>query len=164
MPPPDAGRAPGPAGDAPGVLVFPPLLAVGVLLVGVGAHLLHPEPLSARLPMRIAGAACAASAIGIVAAARSEMIRAGTNVNPRLPSTAIVTAGPYRFTRNPMYLSLCLLNLGIGLILRDLTPVLLTLGLAGALHFGAIVREERYLERKFGGAFVEYRRRVRRWL
>jgi protein-S-isoprenylcysteine O-methyltransferase Ste14 len=63
-----------------------------------------------------------------------------------------------------MYLSLCLLNLGIGLLLRDLVPVGLTLALAVALHFGVIKREERYLEAKFGEVYASYQRRVRRWL
>ena len=92
------------------------------------------------------------------------MARAGTNVNPGLPANAIVTGGPYRFTRNPMYLALCLLNLGIGLLICDLVPTLLTLVLAITLHFGVIVREERYLERRFGDVYSAYRGRVRRWL
>jgi protein-S-isoprenylcysteine O-methyltransferase Ste14 len=153
-----------PAVDSPAVLVFPPLLALGVLLIGAGAHLLHPVPLSPRLPARVAGSLLATAAAWTALAARAAMARAGTNVNPRLPATAIVTDGPYRFTRNPMYLSLCLLNLGMGLLLCDLVPVLLTAGLAAVLHYGVIVREERYLGRKFAGAYSAYRGRVRRWL
>jgi protein-S-isoprenylcysteine O-methyltransferase Ste14 len=152
------------AADSPGVLVFPPLLAVGVLLIGAGSHLLHPVPLPPRLPARVAGAVLAGAAACIALAARAAMARAGTNVNPSLPATAVVTGGPFRFTRNPMYLSLCLLNLGVGLLLCDLVPVLLTAGLATVLHYGVIVREERYLERKFGGVYSAYRCRVRRWL
>lgn len=163
MPASEAGQTPVVA-DAPGVLVFPPLLALGILLVGVGAHFLRPEPLAPRLPLRIAGAACAAAAVCVVMVARSEMVRAGTNVNPSLPSTAVVTGGPYRYTRNPMYLSLCLLNLGIGLMLCDLVAVALTAVLAAILNYGVIVREELYLERKFGQVYLAYRSRVRRWL
>jgi protein-S-isoprenylcysteine O-methyltransferase Ste14 len=162
MHPSDASK--GPAADSPGVLVFPPALALVVVLIGAGAHLLHPVPVSPRLPARAAGALLACTAACIVLSALAAMARAGTNVNPSLPATAIVTGGPYRFTRNPMYLSLCLLNLGIGLLLRDLVPVLLTAGLAAVLHYGVIVREERYLERKFGGVYSAYRGRVRRWL
>jgi protein-S-isoprenylcysteine O-methyltransferase Ste14 len=150
--------------DSPGVIAFPPLLALVTLAAGVGAHFIHPVPIFPPLASRSAGALFASVAACLIIAARTEMARAGTNVNPSLPATAIVTGGPFRFTRNPMYLSLCLLNLGVGLLLCDLVPVLLTLALAAALHFGVIVREERYLERKFGDVYSEYRGRVRRWL
>jgi protein-S-isoprenylcysteine O-methyltransferase Ste14 len=63
-----------------------------------------------------------------------------------------------------MYLSLCLLNAGIGLVLRDLVPIALTLLLGAVLNWGVIVREERYLELKFGETYRAYRRRVRRWI
>ncbi len=153
-----------PAADSPGVIVFPPLLALAILLIGIGAHLLHPVPLQPRLALRMIGALSAIAAACFVIRARTEMARAGTNVNPGLPANAIVTGGPYRFTRNPMYLALCLLNLGIGLLICDLVPTLLTLVLAITLHFGVIVREERYLERRFGDVYSAYRGRVRRWL
>jgi protein-S-isoprenylcysteine O-methyltransferase Ste14 len=153
-----------PAADKPGVIVFPPLLALAILLLGIGAHLFHPVPLTPRPALRLMGSVSAIAAACLVIGARTEMARAGTNVNPGLPATAIVTGGPYRFTRNPMYLALCLLNLGIGLLMGDLVPTLLTLVLAIILHFGVIVREERYLERKFGVVYSAYRGRVRRWL
>jgi protein-S-isoprenylcysteine O-methyltransferase Ste14 len=153
-----------PTTDSPGVIVFPPLLAFVTLLIGVWAHFFHSIPISPRLPLRAIGAMFAILAGCFAFAARAEMAKAGTNVNPSLPATAIVTGGPYRFTRNPMYLSLCLLNLGIGLLLCDLIPTILTVGLAAVLHFGVIVREERYLERKFGEVYSTYRGRVRRWL
>lgn len=153
-----------PANDFPGVIAFPPLIFLIAVLIGVGAHFLFPVPLSPATPWRILGAVFAVAAATIVLSARVQMLKAGTNVRPDLPSTAVVTGGPYRFTRNPMYLSLCLLNLGIGLMLRDLVPVILTLALAAVLQTGVIVREERYLEAKFGEVYSSYRRRVRRWL
>ncbi len=153
-----------PTVDSPGVIVFPPLLALATILIGVGAHYLQPVPISPRLPLRAIGAVLALAGPSIALSARAQMVRAGTNVNPSLPATAIVTGGPYRFTRNPMYLSLCLLNLGIGLLLCDLTPAVLTIPLAAILNFGVIAREERYLERKFGDEYSAYRGRVRRWL
>jgi protein-S-isoprenylcysteine O-methyltransferase Ste14 len=96
--------------------------------------------------------------------ASRQMKRAGTNVNPDKPTIAIVTAGPYRYTRNPMYLSLCLLHLGIGLLINGVLPVLFTVPLALTLHFGVIKREERYLAAKFGEPYLAYQRRVRRWI
>lgn len=153
-----------PANDSPGVIAFPPLIFLITIVIGVGAHFLFPVLLSPPTPWRILGAVFAVTAATVALSARAQMAKAGTNVRPDLPSTAIVTGGPYRFTRNPMYLSLCLLNLGIGLMLRDLVPALLTLVLAAVLQAGVIVREERYLETKFGEVYSSYRRRVRRWL
>ena len=150
--------------DAPGVIALPPLIFLTVLVIGVAAHLLFPVAILPHLPWRILGAVLALTAGTIALSARAQMKRAGTNIHPTLPATAIVTGGPYRFTRNPMYLSLCLLNLGIGLLLCDLIPVLLTLVLATVLQTGVIVREERYLEAKFGEVYSSYRRHVRRWL
>ncbi len=89
---------------------------------------------------------------------------AGTNVRPDRPSLTVVEAGPYRFTRNPMYLSLCLLQLAIGFFLDGWAPVLFVVVLVLVLHFGVILREESYLERKFGEQYLSFKRRVRRWL
>jgi len=85
-------------------------------------------------------------------------------VRPDRPTTAVVTAGPFGFTRNPLYLSLCLLNLALGLILADIWLIVTTAIMAVVLQWGVISREERYLEAKFGEVYVAYRKRVRRWL
>ncbi len=92
------------------------------------------------------------------------MKAAGTNVRPDRPSLTVVKAGPYRFTRNPMYLSLCLLQMAIGFFLDGWVPVLFAFVLALVLHFGVILREESYLERKFGEQYLPFKRRVQRWL
>lgn len=136
--------------DAPGVIAFPPLLFFAVVAGGMASHFLAPVPLTPRLTLRIVGVIFGSIAGAIALWARAEMVRAGTNVRPDRPSTAVVTLGPYRYTRNPMYLSLCLLNLAVGLLICDLSPVALTLALALILQAGVIVREERYLTGKFG--------------
>ena len=92
------------------------------------------------------------------------MKAAGTNVSPHNPTLAIVKCGPYRFTRNPLYVSLCLLQLGISLRLNDWIALSLTLVLFGMLHYGVVLREEIYLERKFGEEYLAYKRSVRRWI
>jgi protein-S-isoprenylcysteine O-methyltransferase Ste14 len=94
--------------DSPGVIAFPPLLALATLAIGIGAHCIHPVPIHPPVVSRMAGALSASVAVCLIFTARNEMAKAGTNVNPSLPATAIVTGGPFRFTRNPMYLSLCL--------------------------------------------------------
>jgi protein-S-isoprenylcysteine O-methyltransferase Ste14 len=150
--------------DSPGVIAFPPLLFLLTLLIGIGAHLCCPISLTPRRPLQLAGAAIMLAAGGLALLAMREMRKSGTNINPTKPATAIVHAGPYRITRNPMYLALCMQNLGIGLLMCDLVPIALTAVLAIVLHFGVILREERYLEGKFGEVYLSYRRQVRRWI
>ena len=92
------------------------------------------------------------------------MKAAGTNVHPGMPALAIVEAGPFAFTRNPLYLSLILLLTAIGLALASPAFLVFVVPLVLVLHFGVVFREERYLEAKFGDAYRGYKGRVRRWL
>lgn len=92
------------------------------------------------------------------------MEAAGTNVNPALPSTAIVTSGPFRLTRNPLYLSMLSLYLGAALATNAAWLLILLVPLLAILHFGIVLREERYLEAKFGEPYRVYKTRVRRWI
>ena len=89
--------------------------------------------------------------------------KAGTNVDPAKPALTIVRGGPFRFTRNPMYLALCLLQVALGFFLDDWVTLLFVVPLAFILHYGVILREERYLAEKFGEPYLELRRDVRRW-
>ena len=91
------------------------------------------------------------------------MRRAGTNVDPGKPSTVIVDEGPYRFTRNPIYLANTLLYVGLSLVFNAVWPLLTLMPSLLLLHWGVVLREERYLEGKFGEAYLAYKRRVRRW-
>src|SRR5262245_4972804 len=107
-------------------------------------------------------------AIGLLSAslaiwAERVMKEAGTNVRPDRPSLTIVKGGPYRFTRNPMYLALCLLQAAVGLLLNGWVPLLFAVLLGLVLHFGVILREESYLEKKFGEQYLSFKRQVRRW-
>ena len=89
---------------------------------------------------------------------------ANTNVDPTQPTTTIVTSGPFRFTRNPIYTSLTLLYIGIALIVNSLLTILLLPIILVLMNVGVIAREERYLERKFGTQYLAYKQRVHRWL
>ena len=150
--------------DHPGVIAFPPLIFAACLTLGLGLHWLMPVMLSPRLPLQILGGVLLISSASTAIVASFVMRKAGTNVRPDKPATTIVTAGPFRFTRNPMYLSLCLLNTGIALLVCGLFPLLMTVVLATILQWGVIVREEKYLTTKFGPTYVDYCRNVRRWL
>ena len=153
--------------DNPGVVAPPPLLFAGTLAVG---FLLH-----SRLPMRLrlhtprifrftVGGSLIGLAITTAGLAFQAMQRAHTNVDPRHPTTAIVADGPFQFTRNPVYLSLTMLYTGIAVLFNAITALLLLPFLVLVLRRGVIDREERYLERKFGEQYLQYKSSVRRWL
>jgi protein-S-isoprenylcysteine O-methyltransferase Ste14 len=92
------------------------------------------------------------------------MRRGGTNINPYLPTISLVISGPYRFSRNPLSLSLLLLYVGLSLRIDTFWPLLLLIPLLIVFHFGVVVREEKYLETKFGEAYRAYCASVRRWI
>ncbi len=149
--------------DKPDVLVFPPLGFVLCLGIGIGLHWLWPSRLPAAIALKLAGGALIVGAALLALAARRAFKLAGTHIRPDRPATAIVSSGPYRFTRNPMYLALCLLHAGIALV-SGWSSILCTLPLlAITFHHGVIVREEKYLAAKFGAAYRSYQSSVRRW-
>src|SRR5262249_4175215 len=89
---------------------------------------------------------------------------AGTNILPSEPALTIVRNGPFRFTRNPVYLSFCLLQIALGFFLNDWITLLFVVPLIVLFHYGVVLREERYLTAKFGEPYLQYKREVRRWI
>jgi prolyl oligopeptidase len=155
--------------DTAGVRVPPPFIYLAGWLVGWGINRLIGGPvvpataaLSARLVpgliMIVAGVGLAVSAIWVIK-------RAGSNVAPMRPVTALVTNGPFRFSRNPMYLGLALISAGVAVSFNLLWPVIiLVVVVIPVMRRRVIVREEAYLERTFGRDYRRYRERVGRWL
>lgn len=153
--------------DSAGVIAHPPVLYLGALFIGLGADWLLALPPLPYLP----GATGLAAAIvlgplglGLLFTAAFRFIKAGTNIPTHLPSTALVTDGLYRYSRNPIYLGLTLVYLGLVAGLASLGALVLLLPLIATMQVGVIHREERYLERKFGDDYRAYKQRVRRWL
>ena len=91
-------------------------------------------------------------------------IKARTNLDVRKPTHKIVTSGPFRWTRNPAYLSLSLLVLGIAIVADSIWVLLLLVVVMIVTHYKVILREEAYLEQKFGVEYLEYKASVRRWV
>ena len=150
-------------GDYPRVIARPPLLYLGALLLGLLLNYLWPARIVSEgvrypggVPVIVLGAL-------VIAAAMREFRRAGTNVETHRPATALVTDGPYRFSRNPIYLGLTLIYAGIGLAANSLWTIVLLIPLLAIIRYGVIAREEAYLERKFGEKYVHYQTSVRRW-
>lgn len=91
------------------------------------------------------------------------MFQAGTTPNPTQPSTALVTHGPFQFTRNPMYLAWELICVGVGLVANSLWPIVMAVPAGMVTRRLVIDKEEGYLAAKFGVAYRDYKARVRRW-
>lgn len=147
-----------------GVIAPPPLIFAAFALAAHALEYWRAAPLFEAAARWSVAALLFVIAGGIVAAAIVQFRRAGTNVRPDRPALALATTGIYARTRNPMYLSLTLLYLALAAIDNNAWFLLLLWPLLGVMHWGVIRREERYLERRFGRPYVDYCRRVRRWL
>jgi protein-S-isoprenylcysteine O-methyltransferase Ste14 len=150
--------------DSPEVVVFPPALFGGTLLVGLLLHWLWPIAVLPPLAARLLGVVLLVLGYALARAAEASFKRGGTNIRPDQPTLTILTDGPFRFTRNPLYLAAAGLYAGVALLFNALWPLVLLLPMLAFLDWGVIRREERYLEAKFGDSYRAYRKRVRRWL
>ncbi len=153
--------------DNPGVIAPPPFIYLGGLALGLLLQRLVPLKYLPRPSRGIGltvGSTCISIALAVGVSGFRQMNNAHTNINPTHPATTIVTGGPFRFTRNPLYLGMTLLYIGITFLVNSLWLILILPAVLGLMTFGVIEREERYLERKFGTQYLAYKQRVRRWV
>jgi len=153
-----------PPEDRPAVLVHPPVLFLIVLAAGLALEFFRP---TAVLPGGWRWAVGALLILGggaLMTVCLRLMKRAGTTHKVQEAATAIVSAGPFARSRNPLYVSLVLVYLGAGAAADSLWVLGLAVPFTAALHWGVVLREEQYLEAKFGEAYLRYKASVRRWL
>lgn len=149
------------------IRVFPPLASVIAPLCAVGLEWLVPLTF---LPDRytlwavVAGVIVMLAAFALATTGVKAFKGAKTNVNPHQPALRLVTAGPYRFTRNPMYLGMVTLQIGLALTFSLDWGLPVAALLWAALHFGTVLPEEAYLTDRFGTPYTDYLDRTRRWL
>lgn len=149
--------------DIPNVIAPPPLLYLGPLLLGLAANHWWPWA-TVPAPWRwIAAGLCLGVSVVMVAALLA-FRRARTRPEPWKPTTALVVSGPYRFSRNPMYLGFTLIYAGVALLANSAWPFVLLPVVVLVMQRFVIYREERYLERIFGDEYRAYCAKVRRWL
>lgn len=154
--------------DIAGVILLPPYIFAAVLGAALLLQYLLPtnflQAYRAQEWQFWVGLIVSISAALLASYGAWEFKRLGTNVPPDKPTLTLVTTGPYRFTRNPMYIGFLALLPGIGLIFSLEWALILWPTLALALHYGVVKREEAYLENKFGAAYREFLSKTRRWL
>ena len=147
------------------VIVRPPFAWGLAVIAGLALNWLVPLPfLPVDLPAGWLGAIVFAFALALVVWAIVTITRAGSNVPTNLPTTTIVESGPYRFTRNPIYLGMFLGLIGLAIAFDSLWLLMMLVPFALVIRYGVVPSEEAYLERKFGDVYRGYRSRVRRWL
>ena len=142
----------------------PPLIYLVAIAGGLALHRAWPRPMPAGAPVRLLGVVQVVASVLLFGLSVQRFRAAGTPVPARKPTTAIVRTGPYRFSRNPIYLAFSMLQLGIAIWVGSWWLVA-TLAVALAIiHYVVVPREERYLEARFGAEYRDYKAAVRRWL
>ena len=154
--------------DAAAVRVFPPAVPALTILLGMALQRLWPiraDPgVDRSTRLWVGGLIVAGAFFGLGLWSVILFRRSGQNENPWKPTPQIVERGPFRITRNPMYLQMIIICIGVAVILAN-AWILLLMPLGGwVLQRLAILPEEAYLERKFGDTYRAYKNRVRRWL
>lgn len=142
----------------------PPFLVLALAVAGWVLWREAPVPFLPEMVARPLGALLATLALGLSAWAVLTLLRAGTGVPTHRPAKAVVRTGPYRFSRNPIYLGLALGFAAVAAWLNSAWFLVMDVLFVSLITTGVIVREEAYLRRKFGGEYEAYARSVRRWL
>ena len=142
----------------------PPILYLAGFLLGMVIGVLFPVPIWPGLWIRIVGILPLTAGIWLCFSAFKSLTRHKTPPQPNMPTVAIVQDGPYRFTRNPIYLGFSLLYAGASLIFNSLPALIVIIPVLIIIDRRQILREEAYLKGKFGDEYAAYKSKVRRWL
>jgi len=149
--------------DKPGVIAPPPLIFLAGIGLGVLIGWYWPGSFWPGSVRYVVAAVLVAAGFFVAFLALYRFRKAGTNVEPHKPTTAIVTDGPYGWSRNPIYLAMVGVTAGIAIALDNFWVVVMLAPVLLVMHFGVITREERYLTTKFGDEYRRYQKAVRRW-
>jgi protein-S-isoprenylcysteine O-methyltransferase Ste14 len=147
------------------VQIPPPLVYIAFIVLGaLLQYTIAPIPFPGDAWIRIIGAVIIAAGLALIFSALSVFKKTGQDPKPWTPSPELIVRGPYRWTRNPMYVGLTGFLVGLGLALNNLWFSLLAAIALLVVHFIAVLPEEKYLNEKFGNSYEDYRMKVRRYL
>ena len=151
--------------DRPNVIIPPPISWTLAILAGLVAGWLYAlQFVPTSIPRAWVGGGLFALGVALAVWAIVNIRKAGAQFDVHKPTTAIVETGPYRFTRNPIYLGMFLGQTGIAIGFDSLWVLAMLVPFYFVVRHGVVAREEAYLERKFGAVYRGYKSRVRRWL
>jgi protein-S-isoprenylcysteine O-methyltransferase Ste14 len=152
--------------DAPAIKLYPPYLAITAPVLAVALDWVVPLGWAFAGPYwQIAlGLVLGGFALWLAVAGARAFKAAGTNVDPKEEALVLVDTGPYRLTRNPMYLGMITLQLALAFVFSLEWSLIVAPFLWAALNWGVVVHEETYLKRKFGAPYEGFLQRTRRWL
>jgi protein-S-isoprenylcysteine O-methyltransferase Ste14 len=144
--------------------IRPPVVFLAAILLGLVAHLFWPVHLVSPVIGRVVGALMIVGAVVLFVSAVRAFKEAGTPVPGNQPARAFVSAGPYRFSRNPIYLAFVVFQLGLALLVNGLCLLITLLPAIGLMSAVVIPREERYLMRRFPTEYAAYKASTHRWI
>ena len=144
--------------------ILPPIILLFCFLTSLGLHFLLVEKITWRLENRAAGTIFFTGGFALMARARRLFQRCQTPVKPTQMPTVLVTDGPYRITRNPMYMGFVIMLLGAALVVETLPMFFAPVAFFLFIRWMSIPYEEERMERIFGQGYLDYKKRVRRWL
>jgi protein-S-isoprenylcysteine O-methyltransferase Ste14 len=150
--------------DNPRVRFPPPLLYALAVLGGYVLNRQWPLPVGGAAFLKLLAWALTFASLALAVSSIANFLRSRTSIVPVRPATALVIAGPYRFTRNPMYVAMAALTVALALFINTWWVILLLVPVLLVVRWFVIAPEERYLRRRFGADYVAYMRRVRRWV
>ncbi|HEV8579127.1 MAG TPA: isoprenylcysteine carboxylmethyltransferase family protein [Thermoanaerobaculia bacterium] len=142
----------------------PPLIYLGAIVLGLLLHFIWPVRFVPRAVSVPLGAAAVLGALALFISAVRTFRSAGTPVPGNRPTATIVRRGPYRFSRNPIYLAFSLLQLGLAFCVNSVWLLVTLVPAVALMSFVVIPREERYLQARFPSDYLPYKASVRRWL
>jgi len=150
--------------DNAGIAAPPPIIYLGALVFGLLLNRRFPATFLPSRITRTLGWSLLSGGVLLLSWFEWALRHAGTPTNPYKPVSHVVTEGPFRYTRNPGYLSMTMIYTGIASLANALWTILLLPVALMVIQRGVIEREERYLERKFGEEYLRYKAQVRRWI
>ncbi len=145
-------------------IALPPLIFLAAFVIGMAADQVQPLPIMPFGLQYGLAAVFAAVAFCLVVWAAPAFQRHDTSVHVHRPTTCLITTGAYARSRNPLYVALSMLYIALAVAYDSVWAVAMAPVAIAVLHWGVVLREERYLDRKFGDAYRQYCRSVRRWL